>query len=235
MVRETQVGCSTSFEMSCENTAKLNHVAGRKKYRQKNAQGITINQVGVEIAQKNVGMRFQENVLYTIFRYFGCQPDIDAFGSGQQHQCPVWWGPGGVCEDAFSQSWGEGKFLWINPAPEILEKVVEKIALDKAWVMLVCPRWANRHYWWEVQPMVVDWIDFLSGAPIFRSDKKNIIEGKMGGQRFIVGWEVTASGNFEKNSGTTGKVDPGFCRVYERFYGPIPLLAGVKVKFACTR
>ena len=33
------------------------------------------------------------------------EPEVDAFATSQNHRLPVWWGEGGVAEDAFVQDW----------------------------------------------------------------------------------------------------------------------------------
>ena len=148
-------------------------VYGEKRHRLGKVQSSTINCVQIGKQSYLPKYRLQKWVMHTAWDYFHQRPDIDVFADAQRHECPVWWGPGGNCEDPFQQNWGTSGILWMNPAPHLLERVVDKIALDKAKVMLVCPRWINRKYWFEVQPMAVSWYDFHPGAPIFRGYKKH--------------------------------------------------------------
>ena len=148
-------------------------VYGEKRHRPGKVHNPMINSVQVGQKSELPRYRLQKWAVHTVWDYFHLRPDIDAFADARRHECPAWWGPESEIEDAFQQDWGNSGILWMNPAPHLLEKVVDKIALDKAKVMLVCPRWANRRYWFEIQPMAVSWYDFFPGAPIFRGPKKH--------------------------------------------------------------
>lgn len=41
--------------------------------------------------------------------------DLDAAANGSNHVCPVWFGPGGVEEDALSADWGKYRHIFCNP------------------------------------------------------------------------------------------------------------------------
>lgn len=50
------------------------------------------------------------------YRHRVWQFDVDAAANEANHQLPVWFGPGGVIEDAFAGNWREhGRNFWVNP------------------------------------------------------------------------------------------------------------------------
>ena len=69
-------------------------------------------------------------------------PSIEAFADPETHLFPVWWGEGGVQQNAFDQSWDFGKtgLLWMNPPFSMMDRVVEKIKSDMAQCILICPK-----------------------------------------------------------------------------------------------
>ena len=121
-------------------------IHGEKRRAVTKLQNTTINCVQAGQQSNLPKYRLQKWAVHSAWDFFHQRPDIDVFADAQRHECPAWWGPKGTFEEPFQQDWGINSILWMNPAPHLLEKVVDKIALDKAKVMLVCPRWLSRRY-----------------------------------------------------------------------------------------
>ena len=68
-------------------------------------------------------------------------PVLDMFADRKNHRFVEWWGPGGRIQDAFTQDWGGVSLKWCNPPYSMLTEVVDKLIADKAYVILIAPRW----------------------------------------------------------------------------------------------
>ena len=95
------------------------------------------------------------------------EPVVDLFADPELHLCAKWYGPGGVCENAFMKDWGEEGLCWCNPPFSRLQEVVQKIVDDRAQVILIMPHWTNYQWFEDVQPYVVRKYFYKKGTLFF--------------------------------------------------------------------
>ena len=101
------------------------------------------------------------------------EPEVDMFADPELHQLPRWFGPGGVCKDAFSTSWdfeimGLG---WANPPFSRLQEVIDKIVHDGCRCVLVVPMWPTCGWYDDVQPYIMKKFYIAAGQKVFHDGK----------------------------------------------------------------
>ena len=98
-----------------------------------------------------------------ITKFFGVQPDCDAFSSSTNKRFSTCWT---LSEDAFQQSWA-GRALWINPPWSVYEKVVEKLERERPTEICITPFWPHRNYFKKLVQFMVDKVCFPAGVVFF--------------------------------------------------------------------
>ena len=89
-------------------------------------------------------------VVKQIFQVFGT-PMCDLFASAKNHQLPLYYSqmydPQAAGTDALRQSWKGEVLLYAFPPIALLLKVLNKIRLEEASVVLVAPKWPRRPWY----------------------------------------------------------------------------------------
>ena len=116
-------------------------------------------------------------IAQTIFVRF-CHPAIDLFASYQNKQLPVYCSrtrdPRAYAADALSVDW-KGLTAYAFPPISLLPKVVEKVARDDCYVLLIAPFWP-KHVWFR--PMV----DLLVGRPMLLPPLQDLLRQGVHGE-----------------------------------------------------
>ena len=91
------------------------------------------------------------SAFHRITSSFQCHPHIDAFASRHNALLPRYWSllpdPLALAIDAIAQPW-QGLSLWLNPPFALLNKVVNKIAVERpATSILLTPWWPGAPWW----------------------------------------------------------------------------------------
>lgn len=106
-------------------------------------------------------------VVQEILSRFGVRPNRDGFANSKNKRFRKWWGPGSSCgEDAFEHHWGS-EVLWMNPPYDVLDKVLEKIVLDQAHVILVILVWKKRKFFAKAESMCLGKVVYPQGYKFF--------------------------------------------------------------------
>ncbi|XP_060600208.1 uncharacterized protein LOC132753725 [Ruditapes philippinarum] len=87
------------------------------------------------------------------------QPEVELFASRLNKQLPryVSWKPDPEAEavDAFSLNW-KGKFIYAFPPFSLIGRLVQKVLLDEAEMVLVAPVWVTQNWYTTVLEMLID-------------------------------------------------------------------------------
>ena len=82
-------------------------------------------------------------------------PDIDLFASRNNNQLPIYasWGPDPEAKfvDAFSLDWGEFNCVYIFPPFRLLNRVLQKVRVDKVNAIVVAPVWMGQPWFGPLQ------------------------------------------------------------------------------------
>ena len=88
------------------------------------------------------------------------RPNIDLFASIHNHKLPVFCSlypsPMAVTQDAFSIDWGSYYLGYAFPPPIILMRVLQKVRMDRARLILIAPRWPMRAWYSLILNMLVE-------------------------------------------------------------------------------
>ncbi|XP_024071350.2 uncharacterized protein LOC112117576 [Terrapene carolina triunguis] len=96
-------------------------------------------------------------VTHRLFQEWGT-PQIDLFATRWNQRCPQFCSRGGVGKDtildAFLMSWS-GQLLYAFPPLPLIPKVLEKVKVDKARVILIAPAWPRQHWYGPLLRLLV--------------------------------------------------------------------------------
>ena len=90
--------------------------------------------------------------------YYHYRPDIDCFASRANAQLDTYVSrqpdPFATHIDAFSINWGNFK-TYLFPPFSVINRVLQKLRVDKATALCVLPQWTTQAWWPQVQEMLV--------------------------------------------------------------------------------
>jgi phage N-6-adenine-methyltransferase len=105
------------------------------------------------------------NVMNNQFSY-----DIDVAADTENHQCPLWLGPGGVQEDALHCGWSLDKkvtYAWCNPPYSLNKQFLRKAAFEAEFChvhsTLLIPARTDTKYFHEIIWPNASMVIFLKG------------------------------------------------------------------------
>ena len=105
----------------------------------------------------NVEWMLNEHIFSRIVEQFG-EPDIDMFASRLNKQLNryVSWkpDPGAEAVDAFSMDWS-GKFMYAFPPFSVMGRLVQKVQVDQAEMVLVAPVWVTQNFYTPILEMLI--------------------------------------------------------------------------------
>ena len=93
--------------------------------------------------------QLQRRWFRTVVNNLGGQiPDTELFGDRKMHLLQNWMGPGSPRPDSFQQSWKYSKvgMVYGNPPYSRISAVLQKFRSDKAYGILILPRWTNKSW-----------------------------------------------------------------------------------------
>ena len=97
------------------------------------------------ISWKSCDYALDKTLVSRVLKFFDVgTPDNDAFASRSNRRFPKFWTKE---QDAFSKSWKD-KFLWINPPFNQITQVIDKLLSEKAYAILIVPKW-TWSIWWK--------------------------------------------------------------------------------------
>ena len=119
-----------------------------------------------------------------IFGRWG-KPNIDLFASIHNHKLTVFCSrlpcPVALSRDAFSISWSSFPSGYAFPPIVLLDKVLKKVHMDQARLLLVAPFWPNRCWYLGILHNLVDlplmispWPDLLSQFRVNHPDPNHL-------------------------------------------------------------
>lgn len=95
-------------------------------------------------------------------------PLIDAFANIANHQASLWFGPGGIIEDAFLANWAACGTIWLNPPYSSLDRVFAKFVADRAVAVAILPDWRAQEWWKLIQPFIKSRYLYPCGTRVFQ-------------------------------------------------------------------
>ena len=128
----------------------------------------------------------QDKVFGQLCKILGT-PDIDLFATRLNHKVPRFcaWQPDPEAEsiDAFMSNWGEEPLCYAFPPFAIISRVLQKIMIDRAEVILVVPFWPTRPWFTRLTEMIVQLPILLPSDNrvlfLFDSEKQHPLSPKM--------------------------------------------------------
>lgn len=127
----------------------------------------------------------KEDILFRL----GCPPpQVDAFANGQNHQAPLWFGPGGMLEDSFKASWSSCGLLWIHPPYSKFGLVLLKILKEKPQCIVVAPVWPTQKWFQKLSEIASKWHYYPEGLRMFALDGKEVGPTKWPVKAFLIDW-----------------------------------------------
>ena len=93
-----------------------------------------------------------------VVRLFNYKPEIDCFASRANAQLDTYVSkqpdPFATHIDAFSINWGQLR-TYLFPPFSVINKVLQKLRVDKATALCVLPQWTTQAWWPQVQEMLI--------------------------------------------------------------------------------
>ena len=109
------------------------------------------------LVHSNAEWSLKDEIYQSITNYYDT-PVIDLFASRLNHKCKryVAWQPDPYAEavDAFSLDWGTEKLIYIFPPFCLINKVLQKIDMDKANAIVIVPQWPTQPWWSKLTRML---------------------------------------------------------------------------------
>lgn len=95
--------------------------------------------------------RVHPQVVYHLSRHFVHPILLDLFAARHNRVCKQFVSrmpqPGAKAVDAFKLGWGNLPGLWANPPFSLMDRVLTKVARDRAQMLLIFPVWCGRPWW----------------------------------------------------------------------------------------
>ena len=111
------------------------------------------------ISHNNAEWALNNNMFDKIVEKIG-RPSIDMFASRLNYKCEryVAWQPDPFAEavDAFSLDWGNEQLIYIFPPFCIINRVLQKIDLDRANAIVIVPYWTTQPWWSKLLNLLTD-------------------------------------------------------------------------------
>jgi hypothetical protein len=99
---------------------------------------------------------------------------VDAFANQWNHRVRVWFGPGGIVEDAMTANWKGIGLMWMNPPYSKLAEIIDKIDRERARCVLVVPAWTTEPWWTKLQQMIYKKYWYRVGTSIFELNGREV-------------------------------------------------------------